>query len=73
LNADGKLDLERASRDFLNDATRLLDLEEMGVFEFRDATEIARMLEATGFLVEKTWSSFGDPPQAVVLAARRAG
>jgi ubiquinone/menaquinone biosynthesis C-methylase UbiE/esterase/lipase len=71
LNSDGKVDLERASRDFLNEATRLLDLEEMGVFEFRDASELASMLEATGFQVEKTWPSFGDPPQAVVVLARK--
>jgi len=71
LNADGAVDLERASRAFLNDATRLLDLEELGVFEFRDASEIASMLEAAGLVVDKTWSSFGDPPQAVVVRARK--
>jgi hypothetical protein len=65
------VDLERASRAFLNDATRLLDLEELGVFEFRDAPEIASMLEAIGLVVDKTWSSFGDPPQAVVVRARK--
>lgn len=67
----GAIDLERAGRDFLNDATRLLDLEELGVFEFRDGLEMAELLESAGFNVMKVWSAFGDPPQAVVVSARR--
>lgn len=71
LSLDGTVDLDQACRNFLNEATRLLDFEELGVFEFREASEIASMLEAGGFVVDKTWSSFGDPPQAVVALARK--
>lgn len=69
LDGHAAIDLERSSRDFLNDATRLLDLEELGVFEFREATELSALIRASGFEVAKTWSSFGDPPQAVVVLA----
>jgi hypothetical protein len=65
------VDLEQASRDFLNDAAKLLDLEEDGLFQFRDASELASLLRGAGFNVEKIWSAFGDPPQAVVVSARK--
>jgi ubiquinone/menaquinone biosynthesis C-methylase UbiE len=69
--SDADVDLEQASRDFLNDAAKLLDLEENGLFQFRDAAELATLLRSAGFRVEKVWSSFGDPPQAVVVSARK--
>jgi SAM-dependent methyltransferase len=66
------VDLQKASRDFLNDATRLLDLEELGLFEFRDLREMKDLLEASGFVVTREWSAYGDPPQAVVVSAIKA-
>jgi SAM-dependent methyltransferase len=66
-------DLARLSRNFLNDAARLLDLEEDGFFRFRDARETTDLLKGAGFSVSESWQSFGDPPQAVVVAARRIG
>lgn len=71
LNESVDLDLARISRNFLNDAARLLDLEEGGHFRFRDAEETVDLLGRAGFVVSRTWQSFGDPPQAVVFAARR--
>lgn len=71
LHGNVDVDLEQASRDFLNDAAKLLDLEEDGLFQFRDASELASLLRGAGFSVERTWSAFGDPPQAVVVAARK--
>jgi ubiquinone/menaquinone biosynthesis C-methylase UbiE len=70
-SATRELDIELASRNFLNDASRLLDLEENGLFRFRDATELCALLRDAGFSVDKVWDSFGDPPQAVVVSARK--
>jgi SAM-dependent methyltransferase len=63
------VDFQQASRDFLNDATRLLDFEEIGLFEFRDGSEMAELLESAGYRVDRVWTAFGDPPQAVVVSA----
>jgi ubiquinone/menaquinone biosynthesis C-methylase UbiE len=71
LEEGAALDLPQLSRDFLNDATRLLDLEEQGVFAFRDEGELEGLLRAAGFSISRTWRCFGDPPQAVAVAARR--
>lgn len=58
-------------QSFLNDAARLLDLEEQSVFRFFEADELASLLERVGFEVLGTERTFGTPPQAVVLTARR--
>lgn len=62
--------LEASTRQFLNEAARILDLEEAGVFRFLDSDEMASMLEDAGFEVVDCLRSFGDPPQAIVLVAR---
>jgi SAM-dependent methyltransferase/pimeloyl-ACP methyl ester carboxylesterase len=59
-------------RSFLNDAARVLDLEERGRFRFWDAPELARLVEGLGFRKVKTRPAFGDPPQAIVLSAQRS-
>ena len=63
--------LEASARDFLNDAARLLDLEEVGVFQFWDETELADLMRRSGFVDVATFSSFGVPPQAVIVSGRR--
>jgi ubiquinone/menaquinone biosynthesis C-methylase UbiE len=73
LRTSRPLDLEGAGRTFLNDATRLLDLEEYGVFEFRELSDVLRLVRAAGFSIVKSWNAFGDPPQAYVIAARKNG
>jgi ubiquinone/menaquinone biosynthesis C-methylase UbiE len=62
---------EAEIRSFLNDASRLLDLEEYGKFRFWDADELAALVSGAGLAVERTVASFGRPPQAVVVIARR--
>jgi SAM-dependent methyltransferase len=63
--------VDDALRTFLNDAARVLDLEERGRFRFWDAPELARLVERAGFRGVKTRPSFGDPPQAIVLSAHK--
>jgi SAM-dependent methyltransferase len=58
-------------RRFLNDAVRLLDLEEQGLFRFWDADELIELVEKAGFCEVEATPAFGDPPQAVVVSARR--
>lgn len=64
-------DLPAASRGFLSEAARLLDLEEEGVFEFRDPEEWVAMLSEAGFESIQRATSFGYPPQAMILSATR--
>ena len=64
-------DFDTLQRRFLNDASRLLDLEEAGQFQFWDAAELEAMVEAAGFSEIRIEAAFGDPPQALVLNARR--
>jgi ubiquinone/menaquinone biosynthesis C-methylase UbiE len=63
--------LTDALRGFLNDAARLLDFEEAGTFRFFDADELVQLVRAAGFRDARVDDSFGDPPQAVVVSARR--
>jgi SAM-dependent methyltransferase len=58
-------------RSFLNDAARLLDLEEQGRFRFFDPGELEALVAEAGFTDVSSRVAFGDPPQAVVVAARR--
>jgi ubiquinone/menaquinone biosynthesis C-methylase UbiE len=62
-------DLPTASRDFLSEAARLFDLEEEGVFEFRDPDEVMSMLREAGFGGVSLTAAFGDPPQAIIVSA----
>jgi ubiquinone/menaquinone biosynthesis C-methylase UbiE len=64
------VEFERATRGYMNEASRLLDLEEMGQFSFWDARELWDLLVEEGFKDVKVRSSFGDPPQAVIAVAR---
>jgi len=63
--------LTDALRRFLNDAARLLDFEEDGTFRFFDPGELVQLVGAAGFRDVRADESFGDPPQAVVVSARR--
>lgn len=64
-------DFEELARDFLNDASRILDYEEEGRFRFWDARELADLVANAGFSRIATTPAFGDPPQAVILRARK--
>ncbi len=58
-------------RNFLNDASKVLDLEEGGSFHFWEASELTRMVAEAGFTDVKSTHSLGDPPQAIVVSATR--
>jgi ubiquinone/menaquinone biosynthesis C-methylase UbiE len=63
--------LEESLRSFLNDAARLLELEERGVFQFWPEEEMATLLKRGGFRGITLQSAFGTPPQAIVAAAQK--
>lgn len=65
-------DLDRQLRAFLNDAAKILELEDEGRFQFWDAPELRRLAIRAGFTDVRTVTGFGSPPQAVVLWARRS-
>jgi ubiquinone/menaquinone biosynthesis C-methylase UbiE len=69
----GSDEFEEIQRVFLNDAARLLHLEEIGRFRFWDAEELAAMCADTGLEVLHVDRALGTPPQAVVVTARRPG
>jgi SAM-dependent methyltransferase len=62
---------DAAQRQFLNEAARILTLEEAGVFTFRDESELARLVGKAGFANIETELELGEPPQTVVLTATR--
>jgi ubiquinone/menaquinone biosynthesis C-methylase UbiE len=68
---EGERQLPRALQSFINEAGRLLDLEEQGFFEFWDASELMAMAKRAGFAELETWPAFGAPPQAYILSGRR--
>ncbi len=62
--------IDKSLRAFLNDAARLLDLEEAGVFRFWEPRDLERLVRRAGFEDIRTAPAFGSPPQAIVLSAR---
>jgi len=64
-------DFEELQRVFLNDAAKLMQLEEDGQFRFYDEQELCGMLRSAGFSSISAERAFGDPPQAVVVSASR--
>jgi ubiquinone/menaquinone biosynthesis C-methylase UbiE len=68
---DRAVSFEDVQRNYLNEAARLLDFEELGQFRFRDADELEDLVSAAGFVDVETSLSLGSPPQAVVVRAVR--
>jgi SAM-dependent methyltransferase len=64
-------DFEAMQRRFLNDAARLIDFEESGHFRFWNAIELEELVGKAGFVEVRSRAAFGEPPQAVVIGARR--
>jgi SAM-dependent methyltransferase len=64
-------EVDLALGGFINDAGRLLDLEEQGVFRFWDRLELEQCVRAAGFTEVEILSSFGDPSQAWLLSGNR--
>jgi ubiquinone/menaquinone biosynthesis C-methylase UbiE/pimeloyl-ACP methyl ester carboxylesterase len=63
--------LSTALRNFLNDASKVLELEEAGAFHFWEANELTGMVAQAGFTEIESTPSLGDPPQAIVVSATR--
>ena len=64
-------DFDELQRVFLNDAAKLMQMEEDGQFQFYDEDELSEMIHSAGFSLISTHRAFGDPPQAVIVTARR--
>jgi ubiquinone/menaquinone biosynthesis C-methylase UbiE/pimeloyl-ACP methyl ester carboxylesterase len=71
LGADGIQHFDELARKFLNDASKILDLEEQGRFQFWDPVEFRALVESAGFVVDRVNLDFGAPPQAVIVSAHR--
>ena len=71
LGEEAEARLEEAGRAYLNQASRLLGLEDEGVFRFWDPRELENLLRCAGFTELRSIRCFGDPPQAVVVSGRR--
>ena len=61
-------ELEESIRSFLNEAARLVDLEERGFFQFWEPSDLISLLESAGFASSEVRTSFGTPPQAIVAS-----
>ena len=69
----GGVDFDRAIRGYMNEASRLLDLEEAGRFSFWESGELRDLLIEEEFGEVELWTAFGNPTQAIVAAARNKG
>lgn len=54
------------ARGMLNEAARIFELEENGMFTFYSRKELEEMLNEAGFKEVKIHSGFGNPPQAYI-------
>jgi hypothetical protein len=55
----------------LNDAAKLLQMEEEGQFRFYDAAELKELVESVGFKVDSMDQAFGEPAQAMIVTATK--
>lgn len=65
------VDLPTAARNFLNEAAKLLEYEEEGAFRFWDDGAFRELIVQAGFVDVAVSKTFGSPPQAIVISARR--
>jgi ubiquinone/menaquinone biosynthesis C-methylase UbiE/pimeloyl-ACP methyl ester carboxylesterase len=59
------------AQNFLNDAARILQLEELGMFRFWEATDLRDLVSNVGFNDVEVTTSLGNPPQALIVSATR--
>jgi ubiquinone/menaquinone biosynthesis C-methylase UbiE len=62
---------ESLAGSFLNDASRLLNYEESGVFNFLEAEELMRLLMRRGFRNISVRENLGEPTQAIIAAGMK--
>jgi ubiquinone/menaquinone biosynthesis C-methylase UbiE/pimeloyl-ACP methyl ester carboxylesterase len=67
----GDISLGSVARNFLNDASKILDLEAEGSFVFWEPSQLCELLESAGFVGIESRISFGNPGQAVVVGGYR--
>jgi ubiquinone/menaquinone biosynthesis C-methylase UbiE len=60
--------LRTALRNFLNDASKVLELEDAGAFQFWEADELIDLVSRSGFGEVEARKSLGNPPQAILLS-----
>ncbi|MCH7599872.1 MAG: methyltransferase domain-containing protein [Myxococcales bacterium] len=59
------------AKNFLNDAARILQLEESGMFRFWESEDLKDLISNAGFSDVKVTNSLGSPPQALIISATR--
>jgi ubiquinone/menaquinone biosynthesis C-methylase UbiE len=64
-------ELSVVAQNFLNDAARILQLEESGIFRFWEAAELRDLVSNEGFRDVEVTTSLGNPPQALIVSATR--
>jgi hypothetical protein len=66
-----ELNFDDLQRNYLNEAAKLVDLEELGHFKFRDTSELCDLLSAAGFVGLESALALGNPPQTAVVTGVR--
>jgi hypothetical protein len=56
---------------FPYDASKVLELEDAGAFQFWEASELIELVTSSGFGKVEARKSLGNPPQAILLSAVR--
>ena len=64
-------DLGTMARSFLNDAAKILELEDSGAFHFWEPEQLGALVEGCGFEAVEWSRSLSNPSQAGVISARR--
>jgi ubiquinone/menaquinone biosynthesis C-methylase UbiE len=65
------MELSIVAQNFLNDAARILQLEEVGIFRFWEAADFKDLLSNEGFSDVEVRTSLGSPPQALIVSGIR--
>jgi ubiquinone/menaquinone biosynthesis C-methylase UbiE len=64
--------IDESAREYLNQASRLLDLEEKGFFKFWRRKELVSLVREAGFRDLTVSLHLGDPAQAIVISGIRS-
>jgi len=64
-------ELSALAQNFLNDAARILQFEELGMFRFWELVDLRDLVSSAGFSDVEVTTSLGSPPQALIVSAVR--